>query len=885
MDKMSQNGSKIAYFRHEINSKYIEDIRSGTALSSETIRKEVMNGPFPFSDQELEDIVLALESIFTTTQARGSAVKSDYKPWLAERTIDYYYWSRLHSYYLDGGVLPPSVVSTLNTVTDEVLDFCGNPEDEGSWKRRGMVLGHVQSGKTTNYSSLICKAADAGYKVIILLAGITNSLRTQTQERLDETFIGKKSVFQAAAAEDMPILAYSHSQETRFPAYGTSRDRDFSKAAASTYGVSLSALKEPIIFVTKKNKATLERLRDWLREQNHGHYIHDPLLMIDDEADNASINTASEPNRVTAINKVIREILAMFDRTSYVGYTATPFANIFIDPDTNDEMLEDGLFPKHFIKALEPPSNYVGATRVFNPEGNLRKTMVRLIDDYSDTLPLKHKRDEFVATLPGSMYKAVQVFFLSRAIRILRKQDRKHCSMMINVSRFNDVQEKVLGHIYHYKNVLFNAIEVNSGLGKHAFKDYNIRDLALAFEEEYGDIEFSFSDILRVLPEAVSSIIVMTVNMRGGLLDYSKHKAKGLHVIAIGGLALSRGLTLEGLTVSYILRNTVASDTLMQMARWFGYRPEYEDICRLYLPQSSLDHYEYIDEATEELRGEVKRMDQLGLTPADFGLRVRESPTAIRITAANKMQTASTLVLAQDYSKRRIEGFVIRNNQTVNIENLELVEAFLKDAELLSEVEDGNEETKLWERAVKGNDVLSLIKRFDFPEAHTDLGEISKGVSLFSDYVSDRIHEEGDLKVWDVCLPFSSTAKEETLIFGKPCKLRERKHGDIQSKNYRVTGGKNRIEDPKDKNLGLQDTEERVRPLLIIHAFRPGLTDGSSNLEISAPAISLSFHLPETGIKPKVRVYQVNSVYRQQLEAIKSEPDDDEQFIGNNDDN
>ena len=186
------------------------------------------------------------------------------------------------------------------------------------------------------------------------------------------------------------------------------------------------------------------------------------------------------------------------------------------------------------------------------------------------------------------------------------------------------------------------------------------------FRREFSAAGCSFGRVLKVLSEAASTVSVVTVNMRGGTLDYSRHKEGGLHVIAIGGLALSRGLTLEGLTVSYILRNTAASDTLMQMARWFGYRPEYEDICRVYLPESSLDHYEYIEEAIEELRDEVKRMESLNQTPEDFGLKVRQSPTALRITAANKMRTATSITLAQDYSGRHIEGHVLFNDDAIN---------------------------------------------------------------------------------------------------------------------------------------------------------------------------------------------------------------------------
>ena len=240
--------------------------------------------------------------------------------------------------------------------------------------------------------------------------------------------------------------------------------------------------------------------------------------------------------------------------------------------------------------------------------------------------------------------------------------------MMINVSRFNDVQERIHGLVYSYLVEIRNSLTVNAGLPLSRTSDKNIKDLSENFHREFSEISCSFGRILKVLTEATSSVSVTTVNMRGGTLDYSRHKDGGLHVIAIGGLALSRGLTLEGLTVSYILRNTAASDTLMQMARWFGYRMDYEDICRLYLPESSLSHYEYIEEAIEELRDEVKRMKTLNQTPEDFGLKVRQSPTALRITAANKMRTATSIMLAQDYSGRHIEGHVLFNDDAINRE-------------------------------------------------------------------------------------------------------------------------------------------------------------------------------------------------------------------------
>ncbi|MFZ4858837.1 MAG: Z1 domain-containing protein [Desulfuromonadaceae bacterium] len=887
---MAEYESEIAYFRITISK--------APQVTLDLIRSVVDKNPFMLPDEAREEIIRYLEHTFDITQKIGSSLKScDYKPWLAERRgdIDFYYWNRLKRYYIEQGVLPPNVLATLDLVTDEILDYSGNPDVSGDWDRRGMVLGHVQSGKTTNYSALICKAADAGYKIIILLAGITNSLRRQTQERLDETFIGRKSLFQASVIEPMSIVNYA--EKKRFPAYGTSRDRDFKKEAARTYGVTLAALKEPIIFVTKKNKTSLENLRDWLKEQNSLTNIEDTLILIDDEADNASINTLSDSNRVTAINGIIREILALFDRSTYVGYTATPFANIFIDPDTEDEMLKDDLYPRHFIKALEPPTNYVGATRVFREGGDLRDAMVRTVADYEDILPLKHKNGHPVVCLPPSLEKALKVFILTRAIRVLRGDGDRHCSMMINVSRFNSVQDRIHGLIYLCLDRLKNAITVNAGLGADAVKDRDIAELRDVFLEEYAECGFTFDEILNVLSKAAGNIAVRTVNMRGSALDYAGNTSTGLHIIAIGGLALSRGLTLEGLTVSYILRNASASDTLMQMARWFGYRNGYEDICRLYLPESSCDHYEFITEAIEELRSEIVRMERLGMTPEDFGLRVRHNPAAIRITAANKMRSATKLYLAQDYSGRHVEGYVLYNDDLINRENLQLVRDLIADLGQVSELE---EKTRIW-RGVNGGKIYSLLSAFRFPEVHNDLGLI-ENTSLFQDYVADRLN--ADLKEWDVALllPAKKGTLSTEVLPGEELSIRTHGSGVIYKGHYKVTP-KNSLANPGDELTGLSESEidaakaeieagnrtrgrcvyslQRKSPMLLIHVFYGGMKNPEENglRQILDPVVSLSFCMPGTTVRPQERCYQVTKVFMSQFADMNEDGGDDESVL------
>ena len=891
---MSENlGDVVAYFRKKLGR--LEEV------TFDHIRDTIESGPFgTLTDDEKVEVRVILESSFNITQGRGHSVRSDYAPWLQERrsAIDFYYWNRLRDYLLGAEILPPNVLSRLDSLSEEILDYCGNPDEGGVWSRRGMVMGHVQSGKTTNYTALICKAADAGYRIIILLAGLTNSLRAQTQQRLDETFIGRKSIFRPDVLDEgLNILNYA--TERRIPFFGTTRDRDFNRSIARNYGVTLASTNEPTIFITKKHKGTLVNLRDWIRDQNQGERVPEPLLLIDDEADNASINTSKDPARSTAINTVIREILQLFDRSSYVGYTATPFANIFVDPASDDEMLGDELFPRNFIKALDPPTNYVGAHRLFDADGDLRDNMVKEIDDHAESLPLvqpaARKHDYPIGGIPPSLEEAIRVFLLTVGIRHLRGDGKKHCSMMINVSRFNDVQASVEGEVYAYLQRVKDSVAVNARLRGRP-TDPRISELRADFQREFADSGHSLDEVLSILHRAISPVKIVTVNMRGGKLDYEQNRSNGLHVIAIGGLALSRGLTLEGLTVSYIIRNASASDTLMQMARWFGYRGGYEDLCRLYLPEVSLNHYDQIHSAIEELEGEVRLMEQLGLTPEDFGLKVRQSPTGIRITAANKMRSASEFKLAQDYSGRHIEGHAIFNDESLNRQHRELVREFMRD---LGEPE-GAHGGVCWSD-VSGRRVTRLIREFSFPHIVPHMARISSDRSLLDDYMADRVSPE--LDTWDVYVPgpaLPERTDDGWFLGNRSLNLRLRTQGKVDGGVLRINGTKNRVADPRDAKFGLSvaqsalanqlGTERNIkgdrkfclvrdRPFLVFHLLTLG-SDRNPAVALIDPVVTLSVCLPNTDLAPVERTYQVNHVFREaQMRAMQDEVDDDEELV------
>lgn len=653
-------------------------LRGSATVDEPTILKTVKMLATNLYSEELDDHTITtisrklLERFDVTMELGGILEAEDFIPWLdqARVGIDWYYWNR-YSRYLVDRKFGDRVITSLDLITNKIVDHLENPEKEGSWSRKGLIVGDVQSGKTANYTGVVCKAADAGYKVIIILAGLLNTLRDQTQTRLDEGFIGiDSSRLLETAAQREKIVGVGRINHDRIPVTFTTSVRDFNKSTATQIRTGIGQLKEPIVLVLKKNKSILENLIDWLRSNNLdlGNF---PMLLIDDEADNASVNTSKESQEATAINRKIRELLKLFSRNTYLGYTATPFANIFIAPDTDDDMLGDDLFPRDFILTLDAPSNYSGAHRIFSDDADL--DTLRELDDFEDIIPLKHKKDEIPHVLPQSLLHAVRVFILIRAARLLRGHENKHHSMMVNISRFTGIQTHVKEMIHQYLEELRHSVFNHFAMPfEQAMGNSNIRALHDSWQEEFDGTEFSWKDVQHTLKEAIAPISVIEVNSSrtSEPLDYHpKVYPNGRSVITVGGLSLSRGLTLEGLTVSYFLRNSIMYDTLMQMGRWFGYRPDYEDLCRIYMTPETISWYSHITDAMEELRGEFRRMERAGMTPSDFGLCVRSHPESLIVTARNKMRTGKKVARQISLEGRLAETSVLFKSNGVVIDN------------------------------------------------------------------------------------------------------------------------------------------------------------------------------------------------------------------------
>lgn len=602
----------------------------------------------PCSDEIASEVKSKILSLYGHKLDVGSMIVAEHNDWFMSRTkeMEMCFTQRNRRYLIDDKKMSPAVVSKLYEITDEIMDGLGDPRSS-SFKRRGLVMGDVQSGKTSVYTILSCKAADSGYKLIILLTGTLEILRQQTQFRLDEGLVGKDSE-KFINHNTVPIGVGKYGSEDI--SVLTSTASDFRKSTATAMNIPIGNLHFPVLLVLKKNKSVLNNLCEWLKANTQSSSIQALLLLIDDEADNASINTSADS--VTAINASIREILGLFTKSTYVGFTATPYANIFIDSDETDD-----LYPRDFIYCLNSPSNYIGPSRMYS-EGGRFSYMVKTIPVENEEvgipeIPYKHSKEFQITTMPPSLEEAVCCFLISCAIRDMKGQSSSHMSMLVNVSRFTEVQESAKELISQFMFQVRDAVSVFSHLPEtQSLQNPYISKLRSAWVANYSDLGYDWVTVQNRLESAISPIAVRSVNQKNGPrnLNYAANP-NGLRVIAVGGNSLSRGLTLEGLCVSYFYRRSQSYDTLMQMGRWFGYRDGYDELCRVWMTQESRDWYMDISEATDELKLEFKRMRDANRTPADFGFRVRDDINGLMITARNKMRHAG-----EDYIVKSVNG-------------------------------------------------------------------------------------------------------------------------------------------------------------------------------------------------------------------------------------
>ena len=840
-------------------------------------------------------------------------------PWLkefkAERQSEWLFWTRYKRYLAEQKHFAPEVISQLDDLTDRILDKLFNPQrDDVIINKKGLVVGQVQSGKTANYTGLICKAADAGFNLIIILAGIHNNLRSQTQTRIDEGFLGFDT--QNTRAYDMNrtirigvglIPGFDNAIAN---SYTTSTERgDFTKQAANTAGFNFNN-PQPIILVIKKNVSVLKRLYSWLKSQStHDIIANKSLLLIDDEADNASINTSRDGDDPTAINKNICKIIKLFNRAAYVGYTATPFANIFIPLDKDD------LFPKDFIINLPAPDNYIGPEKVFgtsaNPDGNEDLLPIVFPVTDSDTfVPAGHKRDDPKPTIddiPESLKTAIKCFIITCAIRIARGQENKHNSMLIHVSRFQAWQNHlkiIIDRLFKYYK---SEIEANDPTIMEEFRQIfeedtpNYRSYCSITREIMNSPVLSrvdnrmrlhtWNEIKPLLYRAVQKIEVKSINgTSGDSLTYYENEKNGISVIAIGGDKLSRGLTLEGLSVSYFLRASKMYDTLMQMGRWFGYRPGYVDLCRLFTSNELNEWYRHITLASDELREEFRYLAESGGTPENYALKVRTHPGQLQITSISKMRHTRNIQVS--WAGRLVETYQLLQNSISKRNNLAVTDSLLSELGTPDRIKSDY----LW-TGVSSDIICDYLSRFQLPESLTKVN-----LDLICDYIRE-LNEVGELISWNIALMSKNVDKNtcvHTFSNGVQvgCFIRRQAKDAQNSKTYYIR--KNHIVgNPTDEFIDLpanmlsdaldetrdrkfkageewkhdypspqlvrQEFRSKQTPLLMIYPLNPafsnvsGLTDTTTDTKNDEPFIGFAIAFPHSDTNKAVS-YVANQV-------------------------
>lgn len=748
-------------------------------------------------------------------------------------TIPHSYFDRYKLYLRKEGFSIKVIEEDIAPTCEKILSRCANPKcDSKHEQKRGLVVGDVQSGKTANYLALINMAYDYGYKIVVLLAGMTDSLRIQTQKRTDTGVIGAIS---DTIGNDIVYCGVGEYNEDHYAVPFTNQENDFAKFIQKNLNAAISDFKKPVVLVVKKNKSILESVIKQLQSALKD-FDSSSILIIDDEADNASISTAPAGKDPTTINKCIRTIFNKFPIASYVGFTATPFANIFINPEDSDDDFLD-LFPADFIVQLHAPGNYFGGYKVFPKEdSDVLPRPLRLISEEEDNfLPVIHQKDVDYPALANSVKEAILSFLIDCVVRTARGHGTKHRSMMINISRYNNVQDLIYDRVDEYIKRLSNIIEQTAKLPleqfimnadmKALYTLYTDDEFYKPVREGYYDSEeeltydaVPWETIQNGLYGEIKQLEIVTVNSRNGKMssrkdglkqrfDYSNYEKTGARVIAIGGLVLSRGLTLEGLMVSYYSRNAGAYDTLLQMCRWFGYRPKYQDLCRVYMTQINIDSFSAVLAAVDNLKAQFAEMEAQKKSPRDFGLMIRESPdsleTTLLVTARNKMRGTEQITCQLNYGGIYADTSKLLKTSAHNADNYKAFK------ELFASLKFDDHGNRYMARGVWKQQIADFIaklkvhyvnKRFD--------------IQGLSEYIADS----DIFTQWDVVIATGDSKKYPDFmdIPGLRATTRSFHTAGASDKFIRIGGNNNRVLDPGILDSGLTHLTKEKRAEILV---------------------------------------------------------------------
>lgn len=625
-------------------------------------KEEVVSNPLiPANLRQWVSERLDEEANRTFERARVISASEEITDWLAgiDRST-WHYWPTLRTYLLATKGWPKDTVTSLDDASDKILREL-KPPSTSEFDIRGLVLGYVQSGKTANFTALIAKAADAGYRLVVVFSGVDNGLRRQTQIRLNKELTGYST--NPPGAVRLPPVGKQWHQFTTDELQG-----DFHTGRANHAALQGS---QPVLLVVKKNGAVLRRLQAWFRSAPDEVRSTLPALFIDDEADQASVDTRGsyrteeafdpedpdyEPPAV--INSLIRSLVGMFSRRAYVAYTATPFSNILIPHDAYDGEVGADLYPKDFFIDLPKPRGYFGTEEFFGRFDPVDSETVDGLDVLRIVSPEEVSAFVQRNELTPSVDQAICAFVLGGAARAKRGKGDAPCTMLVHTSqRISDQgQTKTLiEDRFRELRDEWRYDRKKSGI-RTRFQAIWTDDFLPTTKGISGHPLNSFEELEPFLGPFMEAVVVREINSdKGEVLDYEREP--NLKAIAVGGNRLSRGLTLEGLLVSFFARRSPQYDTLLQMARWYGYRSGYEDLTRIYTTRDLADWFTDLALVEYRLRQDMQVYEQSpGITPRDVGMRILQHPT-MQVTSALKRRNATLRVISQSYSGQLEQTF------------------------------------------------------------------------------------------------------------------------------------------------------------------------------------------------------------------------------------
>ena len=644
--------------------------------------------------------------------------------WYPGPSEDDVFWPPLKRYLINKGWL--EAIEDLDKSSTMVVSRLA-PPGLADIRTRGLVVGYVQSGKTANFTAVISKAADVNYRMFVVLSGLTNSLRNQTQVRLE------------AELRDLNPSKWLTL---------TQGDQDFNGKMPVNVDYALSPGPR-ILVVLKKNPHVLRRFIRWLSGGSPALMKNCPMIVIDDEADQASVNTSRNEARRTAINALILQLLNSVPKAAYVGYTATPFANVLNEPP-----LGDNLYPRHFILALPRPKNYFGPERIFGRE-RLRTEeddseidgidVIRTVAD-EEVPRLRAGIDAFQPTIVPSLERALRYFWMATAARLVRQESVDFSTMLIHTTLSTDMHQVYRGAVSDFRAAFEPMLQSDTGSIRTELEKQWSDELSRLDRQKAGcqAAPVQFNQLWPHLSKVVSSTKIVVDNHRSDdRLDFSDNK-KGTIYLVIGGNTLSRGLTLEGLIVSYFIRTSTAYDTLMQMGRWFGYRRGYEDLPRIWMTGELTDNFFDLATVEEDFRTEIKRYT-LQKTPAQFGPRIRTNPD-LTITSRLKMQAA--VMCEMSYGGERPQTILFKHrDKNWLASNIAASRNLLKQASTLPGVRiEKNEPSRIALCDVPSKAILEFFKSYNFHPRNRELSS-----ELVTKYVEAQNREKA-LTKWNVVL-------------------------------------------------------------------------------------------------------------------------------------